>query len=699
MDRLLLEALNAIDPAELTRQEWIDAGMALKAAGEDVSAWEAWSAHDPARFKEGECRKLWNGFKRTGINGGTVIHMARERGWDGGGHALDWDDVISYEGDEPLPYAVDDFTESWIARHTPADWDPVSQIREYLLTLFRPDEYVNYVLDAWQSGDRLMPTKGSYSRTRDELLAALDKYKDDIGYALGDSHPEVGAWIRINPLDGKGVSEENVTDFRYTLIEADTGTLEEQYHRIDAMRLPVAMMVYSGGKSIHAVVRVDAVNKVEYAKRVREIYELFTDDDGKPLIDTQNKNASRLSRFPGFERCGNKQFIIPYTARTRSWQEWHDQLLEDRADALPDFGAVSAFVGPGTPALKPELIHGILRQGHKMLLAGSSKAGKSFALMELAIAISTGGDWLGWPCAKGKVLYCNFELDEASARNRFNAICQYRGMEPCAACENITDWNLRGYNLRAKDFSIRLFSRARQMGFSAVIIDPIYKLGLGDENSAGDVGSFLGVLDTICQTLGCAVIYCHHHSKGSQSGKAVADRASGSGVFARDADAILDLMQLRPTSSMPSWATDNPKATAWRVSAVLREFEEPAPKNVWFNYPVHLPDTEGTLADARTMDELFSSSEGSDAHGSAADARVDKAIAIYIRLAEESRDGWVNVNAIREELNRELENSKGKQKKAVTARTVCSYFERLGYQIDGDPDCRGRRPTFLKRAE
>lgn len=693
MDRLLLEALDAIDPTELTRQEWIDVGMALKAAGEDVSAWDAWSARDLSprnRYKPGECEKLWDGFKRSGINGGTIIHMARERGWDGGGHALDWDSVISYEGD-PQPFAVDDFAETWIARHTPTDWDPISQIREYLLTLFKPDEYVNYVLEAWKSGDRLMPTKGVYTRTRDQLLASLDKYKTDIGYALGDSHPEVGAWIRINPLDGKGISEENVTDFRYTLIEADEGSLEEQYHRIDASRLPVAMLVYSGGKSLHAIVRVDAVNKVEYAKRVREIYELFTDENGKPLIDTQNKNASRLSRFPGFERNGQKQFIIPYQARTRSWQEWHDQMLEDRADALPDFGAVAAFVGPGTPALKPELIHGILRQGHKMLLAGSSKAGKSFALMELAIAISTGGEWLGWRCEKGKVLYCNFELDEASARNRFNAICAYRGMDPCTACENITDWNLRGYNLSAKDFSIRLFSRARQLGFAAVIIDPIYKLGLGDENSAGDVGSFLGVLDTICTTLDCAVIYCHHHSKGAQSGKAVADRASGSGVFARDADAILDLMQLRPTSSLPSWAVDSPKATAWRVSAVLREFEEPAPKNVWFRCPVHLPDTEDLLADARTVDEVYSVRELNEQKDAALEERKRKAFEAYDRLASGREDGWVSVDSIQEEAA--LDGKDG-----VKLKTIFGYFKAAGFQWDGDEDCRGKDKKTKVRA-
>lgn len=692
MDTLLLEALSFIDPAALSREEWVNVGMGLKQAGESWESWDAWSAGDPARYHPGECEKLWRSFRREGISAGTVIHMARERGWDGGGHELDWDSQISAEAAAPLP----EVPESWIAAMEPRDFDSLSQVREYLTTLFKPEDFVGYVTEARNFDGRIVPTSGSYTRTRDKLLADLEKYGLS---TMGDADTEAGAWVRFNPLDGQGVSDANVTAFRYCLIEADKIPLEAQYQKIDELRLPVAIMVYSGGKSIHAIVKVDAVNKVEYARRVAEIYSYFTDADGKSLIDTQNKNPSRLSRFPGFLRGGRKQFIIPYQARTRSWQQWHDMMQEEQADALPPFGAVADFVGAKTPPLKPELIHGVLRQGHKMLLAGSSKAGKSFALMELALAISTGGEWLGWKCCRGKVLYCNFELDEASARNRFNAICAYRGMDAAEACAGITDWNLRGYNLTAKDFALRLFSRAREAGFIAVIIDPIYKLGLGDENSAGDVGSFLGVLDTICTTLGCAVIYCHHHSKGAQSGKAVADRASGSGVFSRDADAILDLMQLRPTSSLPSWAVDAPKATAWRVSAVLREFEEPAPKNVWFRYPVHLPDAEDLLTDARTMDEFFSASEGSDAHGRAADERVDKAIGIYSRLAAETRDGWVSVNAITAELTEALKDSKKGQKSSVSARTVCGYFDRLGYDIDGDPDCRSKKPTFVKRAE
>ena len=56
------------------------------------------------------------------------------------------------------------------------------------------------------------------------------------------------------------------------------------------------------------------------------------------------------------------------------------------------------------PRLAPVLIEGILRQGHKMLISGSSKAGKSFLLMQLAIALAKGREWLGFKCKKSSVL-------------------------------------------------------------------------------------------------------------------------------------------------------------------------------------------------------------------------------------------------------------------------------------------------------
>ena len=65
----------------------------------------------------------------------------------------------------------------------------------------------------------------------------------------------------------------------------------------------------------------------------------------------------------------------------------------------------------------------------------------------------------------------------------------------------------------------RLIHRARDKGYSAVIIDPIYKVITGDENSADEMAAFCNQFDRVAEQLGTAVIYCHHHSKGAQGGK------------------------------------------------------------------------------------------------------------------------------------------------------------------------------------
>ena len=41
-------------------------------------------------------------------------------------------------------------------------------------------------------------------------------------------------------------------------------------------------------------------------------------------VDTQNKNPSRLSRLPGIERNGKKQFIVDTNIGKESWKEWQE---------------------------------------------------------------------------------------------------------------------------------------------------------------------------------------------------------------------------------------------------------------------------------------------------------------------------------------------------------------------------------------
>ena len=68
------------------------------------------------------------------------------------------------------------------------------------------------------------------------------------------------------------------------------------------LELPIAVMVYSGGKSLHAIVKVDAANYDEYRKRVDYLYNVCKKNGLN--IDNQNRNPSRLSRMPGVERDG-----------------------------------------------------------------------------------------------------------------------------------------------------------------------------------------------------------------------------------------------------------------------------------------------------------------------------------------------------------------------------------------------------------
>ncbi len=262
-------------------------------------------------------------------------------------------------------------------------------------------------------------------------------------------------------------------------------------------------------------------------------------------------------------------------------------------EPLPAIKSLDALLA-NPPALAGELIEGVLRQGHKLLLSGPSKAGKSFALIQLCIAIAEGGKWLNWQCAQGKVLYINLEIDESSAIKRFRDVYAALGVQPKNP-DNIKIWNLRGKTVPMDELAPQIIERVKNEHFSAIVLDPIYKVITGDENSADKMGKFCNCLDTICSEVGCSMIYCHHHSKGVQGGKKSMDRASGSGVFARDADAIVDMNPLSP--KLLKGKKPNEWAMPLRVTGTLREFPPFAPRNVWFMYPILIVDETGMLDD------------------------------------------------------------------------------------------------------
>ncbi len=583
----ILPALNAIDVASLTYHEWISVGMALHAEGFDCSVWDSWSRNDK-RYHPGECEQKWRTFSAvaTPIKAGTIVQMAKERGWvykneDG---VMDWNDSIMEDGDGFTPYIS--------SQSEP----PTSQLLTYLELLFDKDDFVGYVTtDVWQDSEkRWIPKKGVYNRTAGELIASLKKHPEDLGATIGDWKKECGAWIRFNPVDGEGVKNDNITKFKYALVESDSMPIADQDAMYRKLELPIACLVHSGGKSLHAIVKVDAEDYNEYRKRVEFLYD-FLEKKGV-VVDKQNRNPSRLSRMPGATRNGNPQYLVATNIGRKSWVDWLDY-AEGVSDELPALVSLDDFKD-NLPNLPEELIKGVLRCGHKMLISGSSKAGKSFLLMELCIAIAEGKPWLGFQCKKGRVLYVNLEIDPASCIMRFMKIYDALGIKK-QNMENIVIWNLRGHAVPLDKLVPKLIRRVRDQHYDAIIVDPIYKVITGDENNASDMALFCNQFDKICTETGCATIYCHHHSKGAQGAKKAMDRASGSGVFARDPDAQLDMIQLELSENQMNTLRDG-NSTAWRLECSLREFENFKPVNFWFEYPIHRIDTHGNLDDAFT---------------------------------------------------------------------------------------------------
>lgn len=127
-----------------------------------------------------------------------------------------------------------------------------------------------------------------------------------------------GVWFLVNPVDGEyhpnprqenkqsRRSEESVTDWRYMVLESDEADANDWLACLVQLPLRIAAIYTSGGKSIHALVRIDAESKPQWDQERDAI---------KPVVVTLGADAGamtavRLSRLPGTMRGEKPQQIL-----------------------------------------------------------------------------------------------------------------------------------------------------------------------------------------------------------------------------------------------------------------------------------------------------------------------------------------------------------------------------------------------------
>jgi hypothetical protein len=155
--------------------------------------------------------------------------------------------------------------------------------------LFYQEERVNIVTNYVQDGQKATPMGKGGTFPRDKWTEILSRRP-----SLGDA----GAWIRLNPLDGRGVGDANVAAFRYGLLEFDSISLELQLSLIARLPIPVAAVVTSGGRSVHAWLLVDAPTAESFREQMLRVLGRLVQFGADP----RTSNPSRLARLPGVQR-------------------------------------------------------------------------------------------------------------------------------------------------------------------------------------------------------------------------------------------------------------------------------------------------------------------------------------------------------------------------------------------------------------
>ena len=145
-------------------------------------------------------------------------------------------------------------------------------------------------------------------------------------------------YITVNPVKGSR-KQDNVTHFKYTVVEFDTISLDEQFSILNSIDLPYEALVFTGNKSIHAWVRIDATDINEYKKRTRLIVKMFSDfgynkEKGNGPDTAVLLDCASLVRAPGIVRvdwshkgdksAGNIQKAI-WAEESKGWDSWYKE--------------------------------------------------------------------------------------------------------------------------------------------------------------------------------------------------------------------------------------------------------------------------------------------------------------------------------------------------------------------------------------
>lgn len=626
VDEVLLDALNAIPCSRLGYDEWTTVGMALKSVGCGCETWDEWSASDTKRYHEGECAKKWKSFdadRQDGVGGGTIVRIAERFGW-----ARPEQKVFGWDEELVLGQTIRDDgaiypRKATVRQQTPmeryglpvfktlpepcpmdplGDLEPAEMLRMQLKAMFRFGEFVNIVPDKAHMGGETREGERFYHYA-DKLLGSV---KDG------------GAYICVNPVTSEGRKDDNVTAYRYALVECDELPKARQLELIRRLQLPCVAVVDSGNNSVHAIVRIDAANAEQHRERVQALYD-FCDANGLK-VDRSCKNASRLTRLAGAMRDGHLQELVAVNVGPKSWGQFvhsvrelakRDEATEGHISKPTVFTLGNAIVMPN----KAEhwAIEGVAEYGDFHVTTGETGSGKTHFLEEESIAFATGGEFIGYRYTKSNVILIDPEMRVEKAQQRIKAIAEKMGPIDEDDCNRLRVVCTRTAPQTADELKSLIGEIYDQMPPSenrVLLVDSISVVISADEeaneNDNGYMNRFANIFKQIAETFGCFIHAMHHPGKyAGQTYARTGGISRGAEAFNAAPDIVSNLVPLYVEEGSGAWELIHGEGERmhWRVlpSAVRlvytkNRYTRPAKDvNMLFIHPCHEADATGEL--------------------------------------------------------------------------------------------------------
>ena len=186
------------------------------------------------------------------------------------------------------------------------------------------------------------------------------------------------------------------------------------------------------------------------------------------------------------------------------------------------------------------VVKGLLLQANLGLLVAYGSSFKTWEMVDVALAVATGGDALGrFPCVKGRALIVDWESGDYELRRRFQAVAKGRGHHgPVPGVSFITMPDLF---FTSKDFEVELEKLCQ--GRAIVCFDSLAAGSVDVEENDSAFAQGLQACKRVASRTGCSILVLHHARKSSGDSNDERQLVRGSGAIFATADSVTVLLK------------------------------------------------------------------------------------------------------------------------------------------------------------